>query len=65
MGYEEFYCNHVYAGVVSVIQFMVVFTLLLDVMDSVPPPADAILMWILDVIIDHNLALLIGKWHHM
>lgn len=43
---------------------MVVFTLLVEVTDSVPTPPDVILMQILDVICDHDLAPLIGKHHH-
>lgn len=64
IGYEEFHCNHVYAGVLTVIQLMVVITFQLEVMDSEHLPAKRICKQILDVICDHNLAPLIGKHHN-
>lgn len=64
MGYEEFHCNHVQAGMVSVIQLMIVFAVLLQIMDSEHLPTKRIRKPILEVINDHDLAPLIWKCFH-
>lgn len=59
MGYKEFDFTHLQLGMVFVIQSLFIFSVLVEMMDSELPPVDVIYKQFLDVVHDHDLALLL------
>jgi hypothetical protein len=64
MGYDEFVCTHLYLGMVSFIQLLIKFSVLVQLICPEPIPDDVICKLVMNVICDHNLDPLVGKHCH-
>ena len=62
MGYTDFDCTHLYLGMVSFIQLLVVFSVLLQLIDSLPIPDDVIHELVSWIIVPTGYH---GCWDHL